>query len=201
MIRLENVTFSSKAGYLFKDVNFSISPGQLMLVKGVNGSGKSTLLQIIAALEECQGQIYFNNILIKNLIDEYRGNINFIFHQNILDLENTVMSNINFWGKIMGSTKEEVNIAIKYFGLSKVLDFKISELSSGWQRKVELTKLLLKNKKIWILDEPETSLDKASVQKLINLIEVRLKSNGLVIMASHNFNDFPNANILELRGS
>lgn len=200
MIRLENVTFSSKAGYLFKDVNFSISPGQLMLVKGVNGSGKSTLLQIIAALEECQGQIYFNNILIKNLIDEYRGNINFIFHQNILDLENTVMSNINFWGKIMGSTKEEVNIAIKYFGLSKVLDFKISELSSGWQRKVELTKLLLKNKKIWILDEPETSLDKASVQKLINLIEVRLKSNGLVIMASHNFNDFPNANILELRG-
>ena len=200
MIRLENVTFSSKAGYLFKDVNFSISPGQLMLVKGVNGSGKSTLLQIIAALEECHGQIYFNNILIKNLIDEYRGNINFIFHQNILDLENTVMSNINFWGKIMGSTKEEVNIAIKYFGLSKVLDFKISELSSGWKRKVELTKLLLKNKKIWILDEPETSLDKASVQKLINLIEVRLKSNGLVIMASHNFNDFPNANILELRG-
>lgn len=200
MIRLENVTFSSKAGYLFKDVNFSISPGQLMLVKGVNGSGKSTLLQIIAALEECHGQIYFNNILIKNLIDEYRGSINFIFHQNILDLENTVMSNINFWGKIMGSTKEEVNIAIEYFGLSKVLDFKISELSSGWQRKVELTKLLLKNKKIWILDEPETSLDKASVQKLINLIEVRLKSNGLVIMASHNFNDFPNANILELRG-
>lgn len=200
MIRLENVTFSSKAGYLFKDINFSISPGQLMLVKGVNGSGKSTLLQIIAALEECHGQIYFNNILIKNLIDEYRGNINFIFHQNILDLENTVMSNINFWGKIMGSTKEEVNIAIKYFGLSKVLDFKISELSAGWQRKVELTKLLLKNKKIWILDEPETSLDKASVQKLINLIEVRLKSNGLVIMASHNFNDFPNANILELRG-
>lgn len=200
MIRLENVTFSSKAGYLFKDVNFSISPGQLMLVKGVNGSGKSTLLQIIAALEECHGQIYFNNILIKNLIDEYRGSINFIFHQNILDLENTVMSNINFWGKIMGSTKEEVNIAIEYFGLSKVLDFKISELSAGWQRKVELTKLLLKNKKIWILDEPETSLDKASVQKLINLIEVRLKSNGLVIMASHNFNDFPNANILELRG-
>lgn len=200
MIRLENVTFSSKAGYLFKDINFSISPGQLMLVKGVNGSGKSTLLQIIAALEECHGQIYFNNILIKNLIDEYRGNINFIFHQNILDLENTVMSNINFWGKIMGSTKEEVNIAIEYFGLSKVLDFKISELSAGWQRKVELTKLLLKNKKIWILDEPETSLDKASVQKLINLIEVRLKSNGLVIMASHNFNDFPNANILELRG-
>ena len=79
--------------------------------------------------------------------------------------------------------------AISYFLLRDFLDIKVSLLSAGLRRRVELAKLLLYRTYLWLLDEPEVNLDEFSQNLLMNLLKIRVREGGVVMMVTHGFKE------------
>lgn len=186
MLTCQNLSLSNNIGHIFSDLSFSLLPGSLLTIKGKNGSGKTSLLKMILGLIECDTyKISWNKIDIFENILLFRQNICYIGHKNALQENLTVLENLKFWCQLKGE-EELIKPAIKYFVLNDILDIKVSLLSAGLKRRVELSKLLLYRTHLWLLDEPETNLDNLSQTLLENVIKIRIKEGGIVLMATHN---------------
>ena len=74
---------------------------------------------------------------------------------------------------------------MNYFGIQKYKDYFVSDLSEGSKKKTSLARLIISDKKIWILDEPLSNLDNFSIEVFIKLIVENRKNNGISILSSH----------------
>ena len=75
--------------------------------------------------------------------------------------------------------------ALRQLGLKGREDLPARVLSAGQKRRVALTRLLLEKRKLWVLDEPLTALDKAAVEKLCGVIDAHLATGGMAVLTSH----------------
>ena len=182
---------------LFKNLNFKLFSGELLLIKGANGSGKTSLLKILSGLlKPISGSIIVNKKGMNLLKDEYFKYFEYVGHENAIKSALTVRENLNFYLKIKKNlTKKNFDKAIKVFNLKNLLDIKIENLSSGEKRRVSLSKLILSNSKIWFLDEPTNGLDKVNTKNFYNILKQHLHLNGLAIIASHENMKIKNKNI------
>lgn len=181
---------------LFKNLSFKINAGELLFVKGKNGSGKSTLLRtLLGLITPDEGQILWNKENINNLsIGEFMF---YLGHQNGIKEEFSPRENLNFFWNFNDNTDNENNSennknkdiildALKAFSIEKKHNIPCKYLSQGQKRRVALSRLVLENRPIWILDEPFVALDTLAVEKLSNLIAEHInKNNGMVILTSH----------------
>ena len=181
---------------LFKNLSFEINAGELLFVKGKNGSGKSTLLRtLLGLITPDEGQILWNKKNINNLsIGEFMF---YLGHQNGIKEEFSPRENLNFFWNFNDNTDNENNSennknkdiildALKAFSIEKKHNIPCKYLSQGQKRRVALSRLVLENRPIWILDEPFVALDTLAVEKLSNLIAEHInKNNGMVILTSH----------------
>lgn len=181
---------------LFKNLSFEINAGELLFVKGKNGSGKSTLLRtLLGLITPDEGQILWNKESINNLsIGEFMF---YLGHQNGIKEEFSPRENLNFFWNFNDNTDNENNSennknkdiildALKAFSIEKKHNIPCKYLSQGQKRRVALSRLVLENRPIWILDEPFVALDTLAVEKLSNLIAEHInKNNGMVILTSH----------------
>lgn len=181
---------------LFKNLSFEINAGELLFVKGKNGSGKSTLLRtLLGLITPDEGQILWNKENINNLsIGEFMF---YLGHQNGIKEEFSPRENLNFFWNFNYNTDNENNSennknkdiildALKAFSIEKKHNIPCKYLSQGQKRRVALSRLVLENRPIWILDEPFVALDTLAVEKLSNLIAEHInKNNGMVILTSH----------------
>ncbi len=199
MLTILNIKKTYQQKEILKGVSFSAFPGSVILLKGPNGSGKSTLLKIIAGLiRPSSGVISCSNNDIFTVLVEYQNEcVSYLGTKNAIKQDLTVFDYLKFWAEIDG---EEMLImsALKYFGLDRYIDNFCNELSSGWQQKLALAKLIVANKKIWLLDEPDTYLDDIGKEALQKLISVRANEGGIIIIASHNIKHAKNIGVLEL---
>ena len=99
----------------------------------------------------------------------------------------TLINNINFWRGFSNSiiTKNEVSLLLKAFNLEKYKDTQVMYLSSGEVKKLELLRLIIEQKKIWILDEPYNHLDDGSIEILNQTFIDHVEKNGIILFASH----------------
>jgi len=198
MLTCNNLTLKNSIFTVFNNISFTTLTGGILLLKGPNGSGKTSLLKMISGLvKHSTGSITWNNVDINKDILSFNKNICYIGHKNALKPELSVIENLEFWAKFRGEI-ELLPPAIHYFQLEKVLNTKLKYLSSGWQRRVELSKLIIFNSNLWLLDEPEVNLDDNMRNILMNLIYAKAKEGGVIIIASHNFNDIKNAEHINL---
>lgn len=199
MLSILNIKKLFREKLIFKDVSFSAFPGSIILLKGENGSGKSTLLKIIAGLiKPTYGTVSYDNNNIQDVLEDYHKEcVSYLGTKIALKDDLTVFDYLRFWAIIDG---EEILIpaAMKYFGLDKYADILCNELSSGWQQKIALAKLIVCNKKIWLLDEPDTYLDAIGRDALQKLITIKANEGGIVILASHNIEKTQNIAVIEL---
>jgi len=199
MLTVNSITHYKNQQLIFKDLGFSLGLGSALILSGNNGSGKTTLLKTIAGLC-CQdsGEILWNNENVKNFLSEFLVDINYIGHKNFLKPKLTVWQNLSFYAQI-SDTEILLPSAIKYFALEEILEKPVHQLSSGWQKKVMLAKLLYNPAAIWLLDEPTVNLDKQSKELLFNLVSTRIKDGGIAIIATHDeiFNPLANKIYLE----
>ena len=82
-------------------------------------------------------------------------------------------------------SKELLEKSLDYFSLSEIKNVLVGRLSQGQKKKIALTKLLLINCSLWILDEPFNSLDKESIEILKKLFLSHKKNGGVILFASH----------------
>ena len=198
MLLANNLSFSRNKVNIFKNISLSIGSGQIKQIKGQNGSGKTTFLKnVLNILLPENGEIFWEGKNIKKNIFNFYKEITLIMDESSSTKSLTLIDNINFWKGFASSiiTNNEVSLLLQAFNLEKYKNTQVMYLSSGEVKKLELLRLIIEQKKIWILDEPYNHLDEGSIEILNQTFVDHIKKNGIVLFASH-FE--PNINKLEI---
>lgn len=188
MLSCHNLTCIRGGRTLFQGLGMSLLPGSLLILRGANGAGKTSLLKIMAGLLKPQaGEVLWQGQPISTLHTQiaYKNAITYIGDKNAIKPSLTVEENLRFWAGMDEMGEALLPAAMKYFELTRVADMLAGELSSGWQRRVALARLLLDVHPVWLLDEPTNFLDTAALSLFGGLIESRVAQGGIVIIASH----------------
>jgi len=185
---------------LFSDLSFEIEAGQLLFIEGGNGCGKTSLLYILAGIRLPEaGTVAWGGKDIEHLGKLYHSQLCFVGHQNGVKAELTVWENILGYQSLKPGKTEEVQATIDAIGLAGFEDNLAYQLSSGQQRRLALSRLLLSNQPLWILDEPFTSLDKASIRLFETRLVEHSREGGMVIITSHQPLDLTGAHAVHLQ--
>ncbi len=189
-----NVTLSARdlavarGGRVIVDgVNLSVGPGEAVIFRGPNGAGKTTLLRALAGLlKPVAGEV--------TVSDEDQTVFCGVLNGGKPTL--TVNENLRFWAALYSARVGEARAA---FGLEPVERRPMRELSTGYQRRLGLARLVLSGRAIWIVDEPTAGLDTASTTAFERLLAEHRARGGAAILATHEPLEAPNARTLELR--
>ena len=166
---------------IFEHVDFHLTQGEVMGLKGGNGSGKTSLLKICAGLLEP-----FSG-MVQNPYD-----FHYIGHQNGLSLALTPIENLMFLSRLMqvkpkkSQDLQNLLSILEQWGLCDYAHIAVAHLSQGQKRALALARLQLANRKLWLLDEPYMALDKKRARLLDELIKAHCDGGGLIIIADHH---------------
>jgi len=176
---------------LFDGLNLSLSQCESVAIVGVSGSGKSTLLHILSTLlRPNSGRVYLFGKDIydqqeKEILKIRREMIGIIFQSHYLFKGFSALENILVASLL--SKKRIDNSLIESFGIKRVIDKKITELSGGEQQRVSIARVLTKRPKIIFADEPTGNLDKKSandvMQKVFDYIK---KDKAALFLVTHD---------------
>ena len=186
---------------LFTGLDLEVSAGEWLHVRGENGIGKTSLLRLLSGLTKpAAGEIFWNEQLISVDPSEYYRNLLFLGHRDSLKEDLTALENLSISTTLDGITvsEEEILLALHRFGLRGREDLPVNCLSAGQKRRVLLARLLLRQAKLWILDEPFNALDVRAVEMLSELILEHITSGGMAIMTSHQEIPIPNGRVVQL---
>ncbi len=186
---------------LFTGLDLEVSAGQWLHVRGENGIGKTSLLRLLSGLTKpAAGEIFWNEQLISADPSEYHRNLLFLGHRDSLKEDLTALENLSIATALDGImvSGEEILLALHRFGLRGREDLPVNCLSAGQKRRVLLARLLLRQAKLWILDEPFNALDVRAVEMLSELILEHIASGGMAIMTSHQEIPMPNGRVVQL---
>jgi heme exporter protein A len=172
---------------LFSGLDFSIQPGEILRVEGENGSGKTSLLRILAGLAQpLDGDVLWNGLPVKHPDTGYFETMLYLGHRPAIKYELTPVENLCMAKALFGSKDQNgIEEALYQIGLYGFEDIVSGNLSAGQKRRVALAQLLLTQAKVWILDEPYTSLDVAAIAFLDELFKKHVQNGGTLIITSH----------------
>ena len=188
MILVKDLSIERSNKKIFENVNLSIGSGKILLLKGKNGSGKTTLLKaILNLIEPSSGAIYWKGKLLKKNLYDFFNHVTFIADKTSSLSKLSVHENINIWKKIFLSniSNSQIEIILKTLKLDTYLNQKVNSLSFGEKKKLELLRLIIENKKIWILDEPLSNLDDETIDVIGQTFEDHRSKEGSIIYSSH----------------
>ena len=188
MLLINNLSFSRNETKIFENLNLSLTNKKMIQIKGRNGSGKTTFLKVILnILEPNNGEIIWKGKNIKKNIFDFYKQTTFIMDNNTSTRELSVEDNINFWKGLSSSklNNEEVFELLKKLDIEKYYKNKVMYLSSGERKKLELLRLILEQKKLWVLDEPFNHLDDLSIEILNQTFLDHLNNDGMILFVSH----------------
>ena len=145
------------------DFNLEIKDKEFIILVGPSGCGKSTTLRMVAGLEEISdGEIYIGDKLVNDVAPKDRD-IAMVFQNYALYPHMTVYDNMAFGLKLRKTPKEEikrrVEEAARILGIEQYLDRKPKALSGGQRQRVALGRAIVRNPKVFLLDEPLSNLD------------------------------------------
>ena len=188
MLLINNLSFSRNETKIFENLNLSLSNKNIIQIKGRNGSGKTTFLKVILnILEPNNGEIIWKGKNIKKNIFDFYKQTTFIMDNNTSTRELSVEDNINFWRGLSSSklNNEEIFELLNKLNIEKYYKTKVMYLSSGERKKLELIRLILEQKKLWVLDEPFNHLDDLSIEILNQTFLDHANNDGMILFASH----------------
>jgi heme exporter protein A len=161
---------------LFRNLAFSVLPGQLLQVDGPNGAGKTSLLRILAGLS----RYGFTGRVERSAPPLYLG------HQPAVKALLTPRENLAWHvaGESAYDTRQ-IEDALARVGLYGYEDVPSHALSAGQHRRVNLARLYLSARPLWLLDEPFTAIDRGGVAELEALLVAHVERGGAVVMTSH----------------
>ena len=188
MIIVKDLSVERLDKKIFENINLSLTSGNITILRGKNGSGKSTLLKtILHIIEPSFGTIYWKGKLLKKNLYDFYDNVTYIADKTSSLTKLTVKDNINIWSRIFFSNinNSQLETALKTLKLENYLNQKVGTLSLGETKKLEFLRLIIENKKVWILDEPLSNLDEDSVQLIKQTFEDHCSQGGSIIFSSH----------------
>lgn len=164
------------------DLDFSVSSGRCLLLRGPNGTGKTTLLLTLAGIVAPLA----GSFALDGVDPEARPQLHYCGHRNAIKPRLTVLENLVFWRALNGPTGIDPEPALERVGLGDLEDLDAGYLSAGQSRRLALARLLVSARPLWLLDEPTAALDVEGHGLVTTLIGEHLALGGLVIAATHD---------------
>lgn len=195
MITVSDLSKSYGQRVLWSGLDVEVSAGSMVAVTGESGSGKSTLLNCIGSLETADaGSIFVDGrdvrMLSRRQARKYRrDDVGYLFQDYALVSDRSVRYNLSL--ALVGRTRRHAAVsaiehALEVVGLSGAIDRPVHELSGGEQQRVAIARLLLRNPKIVLADEPTGALDEGNSSMVIELLRGLADRGAAVVIATHD---------------
>jgi len=170
--------------HLLRGISFSLNSGQLLQLNGPNGAGKTSLLRVIARLLPPEsGELFWDG---QPAAADYRQSMLYLGHSNALKLDLTALENLRFSAGLSREVSDaECRAALQAVAIPHCAELPARVLSAGQRRRVALSRLLLSNVPLWVLDEPITNLDVSGIALVESLLAQHLEKGGMIIAAAH----------------
>lgn len=187
-LRVENICKSYGTVNALKNVSFSLERGQVLGLFGLNGSGKSTLMDIIAlAISANGGKIYIEGIEVGESLGTVRRRIGYVPQEIALFEELTVQENLLCWSQLPGKkAKVRAEEVAKKINLTDINKKRISALSGGMKRRVNLAVALLGEPELLVLDEPFAGVDTDNIDGIESILRNMADSGVTQIVSGHS---------------
>ena len=174
-----------------KNFNLEIADKEFIIFVGPSGCGKSTTLRMIAGLEDISsGELYIDGKLVNDVEPKDRD-IAMVFQNYALYPHMSVYDNMAFGLKLRKTPKEEIDKlvqeAARILDLSHLLDRKPKALSGGQRQRVAMGRAIVRNPKVFLMDEPLSNLDaKLRVQMRIEIAKLHQRLGTTIIYVTHD---------------
>ncbi|MGE3770322.1 MAG: heme ABC exporter ATP-binding protein CcmA [Bdellovibrionales bacterium] len=181
MISISNLRLVRGLHSVAENFSATLGSGQGAWLLGANGSGKTSLLRSIAGL-------------LPPVAGSLKVDSQFIYIGSIAghDATLTTQENLEFWCAINNTDVLPAGVALEHAGLTRMSDKRADSLSAGQAQRLALARLLCAHAKLWLLDEPFSSLDAAGCEWLKSLLLKHFKDGGSAVIATHQTYEIPN---------
>ena len=174
-----------------KDFNLEIEDKEFIIFVGPSGCGKSTTLRMIAGLEEISGGTLKIGDKVMNDVEPKDRDIAMVFQNYALYPHMTVYDNMAFGLKLRKVPKDQIDKAVReaarILDLEKLLDRKPKALSGGLRQRVAMGRAIVRNPKVFLMDEPLSNLDaKLRVQMRIEISKIHQRLGATIIYVTHD---------------
>ena len=174
-----------------KDFNLEIEDKEFIIFVGPSGCGKSTTLRMIAGLEEISGGTLKIGDKVMNDVEPKDRDIAMVFQNYALYPHMTVYDNMAFGLKLRKVPKDQIDKAVReaarILDLEKLLDRKPKALSGGQRQRVAMGRAIVRNTKVFLMDEPLSNLDaKLRVQMRIEISKIHQRLGATIIYVTHD---------------
>ena len=186
---------------LFSGVGFSMTAGDCLHVRGENGVGKTSLLRLLTGLSKPEsGEVLWNSKSITQESSAFHRELLFLGHRDALKDELSALENLQMYAALddIKLSLEDALAALARFGLRGRENLPIHCLSAGQKRRVLMARMLTRNARLWILDEPFNALDVHAIDQLEVLITEHLAKGGMLVLTSHQAVKLPKVKVLDL---
>ncbi|MFV0399392.1 MAG: ABC transporter ATP-binding protein [Oscillospiraceae bacterium] len=173
------------------DFSLDIEDKEFIILVGPSGCGKSTTLRMIAGLEEIsEGELYIGDVLVNDVAPKDRD-IAMVFQNYALYPHMTVFDNMAFGLKLRKTPKDEIKRRVEeaaaVLDITHLLDRKPKALSGGQRQRVALGRAIVREPKVFLLDEPLSNLDaKLRAQMRTELSKLHLRLGTTFIYVTHD---------------
>ena len=194
ILKIEHLVKTFGTNEVLKDIDFSVSKGDVISIIGSSGSGKSTLLRCINMLEEATGGkiLYHGKNILNGEIDEdsYRTKVGMVFQSfnlfaNLNVLDNCMIGQI----KVLKRSKEEAKkYALDYLskvGMAQYIEAKPRQLSGGQKQRVAIARALAMEPEVLLFDEPTSALDPEMVGEVLDVMQKLAESGMTMLVVTH----------------
>ncbi len=191
-LSLKNVGKTYPNGFVaVKNFNLDIADKEFIIFVGPSGCGKSTTLRMIAGLEEItSGELWIGNTMVNDVEPKDRD-IAMVFQSYALYPHMSVYDNMAFGLKLRKTPKDKVDKlvheAAKILDIEHLLDRKPKALSGGQRQRVAMGRAIVRNPKVFLMDEPLSNLDaKLRVQMRIEISKLHQRLESTIIYVTHD---------------
>lgn len=176
LLQLRNVSVQQGSNTLLSNINLSLSRGQIMTVIGPNGAGKSTLLRVALGLRNCdQGEV------------QRRPHLRVGYMPQKLSLNPLIPISVSRFLRMANNRRTSIKDALQRAGISHLADRPLHDISGGETQRVLLSRALLAQPELLVLDEPAQGVDITGQTALYELIgKLRDDLDCAVLMVSHD---------------
>ena len=199
-LQVSNLSCERSQTVLFSGLSFTLSEGDTARIAGPNGSGKTTLLRTLAGIHiPIEGQILWDNEKIHSRDRYEKVKLAYLGHTTGLRGDMTVLENLQFYASISKNPGLTPMQCLDKMTITMCCDIPCCKLSAGQKQRVALARLCLQNCRLWLLDEPTTSLDSQGIDILQDVATSHTEAGGIIIFSSHQPLEFGGNNRITVR--
>jgi len=183
-ILVEDVVSGYYGKKVLDGVSFSVTEPGVYVVLGPNGAGKTTLLRTLAGiLKPFSGRVEINGVSSQD--KEARRQIDYITHLDGIPEGMKVEDALRFYADVEGGTEDDVKRVVGLLDLTELSRMRFPQLSQGQKKRVSVARIFLREKSVYLLDEPTSNLDPKVAREIRELV-LQLSKDKVVLYSSHN---------------